>query len=199
MLGGTAATLDFYAGHSTAWLMNATLKLHISDDGGSSWTQLWEAVNDGGAWDWRPVSVDLSDYTTRDEVMLAWQYVGNDGDLVGIDAVLVSANLPTDGPHLPAVSDQLFLGQNFPNPFSAQTAITFWLPEPRSGEHATLRLYDIHGRLVHTLIDGPGAGGQQRVLWDGTGHGNRPMPPGTYFYRLVQGEGSQTRRLVLYR
>jgi hypothetical protein len=173
--------------------------LHVSDDGGSSWTQLWEAADDGGQWGWRPVTIDLSDYTTRDEIHLAWQYVGNDGDFVGVDAVIVRAQLPAEGPIQPPVPKGLYLGQNSPNPFSASTTICFWIPETPEQEHVTLRVYDIHGRLVRTLLDGPAAGGHTRVPWHGTNRLDERVPAGTYFYRLEMGGTSRTKRLVVYR
>ncbi len=92
-MGEVPLTLEFYAGVSGPWIANATLKCHISDDGGSTWTELWNAadvIDPAADWAWNFVSIDISDYADA-EFMLAWQYVGNDGDLAGIDGVSVNA------------------------------------------------------------------------------------------------------------
>jgi len=87
-------TLDFYAGVSGPWLSpGATLVVYISDDGGATWDELWDAIDyiDPAAdWAWNYVSLDISDYALAD-FQLAWQYVGNDGDLIGVDGVVVEA------------------------------------------------------------------------------------------------------------
>ncbi len=94
-LGETPLSLDFYAGVSGTWLGGATLKCHISDDGGTTWTELWNAfdeIDPSAPWAWNFVSIDISAYATGD-FQVAWQYVGNDGDLAGIDGVSIEAGL----------------------------------------------------------------------------------------------------------
>lgn len=94
-LGETPLTLEFYAGVSGPWLAGATLKCLISDDGGTTWTELWNAfdeIDPGAAWAWNFVSIDITAYAS-DEFQVAWQYVGNDGDLAGIDGVSIEAGL----------------------------------------------------------------------------------------------------------
>ncbi len=93
-MGNTPLTLDFYAGVSGPWLNpGATLICHISDDGGTTWTELWNAIDviDPAAdWAWNFVSLDISDWAGA-EFQVAWQYVGNDGDLIGLDGVSIEA------------------------------------------------------------------------------------------------------------
>lgn len=92
-LGEVPLKLEFYAGVSGAWLAGATLKCHISDDGGTTWTELWNAfdeIDPGADWAWNLVSLDISSYAAA-EFQVAWQYVGNDGDLAGIDGVSINA------------------------------------------------------------------------------------------------------------
>lgn len=89
--GETPLTLEFYAGVSGQWLGGATLKCHISDDGGTTWTELWNAfdeIDPAAGWAWNFVSIDISAFAAND-FQVAWQYVGNDGDLAGIDGVEV--------------------------------------------------------------------------------------------------------------
>ena len=91
--GETPVTLHWYAGVSGPWLSNATLKCLISTDNGSSWTELWNAydeIDTTSDWAWNEVNIDLSSYAST-PFKIAWQYVGNDGDLAGVDGVDITA------------------------------------------------------------------------------------------------------------
>ncbi len=91
--GEEPLTINFYAGVSGPWIEFATLKCHISTDGGNNWTELWNAaeeIDPAADWAWNYVSIDISGIAT-DPFIVAWQYVGNDGDLAGIDGVEIKA------------------------------------------------------------------------------------------------------------
>jgi hypothetical protein len=83
-----------------------------------------------------------------------------------------------------------------PNPFNPQTTIKYVLPEAGS---VRLRLYDVQGRLVRTLVDGSRAAGANEVRWDGRDNTGRSMASGTYFARLEQGSQHSVKSLVLVR
>lgn len=85
---------------------------------------------------------------------------------------------------------------NRPNPCAPETRIAFELP--RQAE-ARLRVLDLEGRVVRTLIDGPLAPGRHDVGWDGTDAAGRALPSGVYFYRLESGEVRLARRMTLLR
>ncbi|MFA5418690.1 MAG: choice-of-anchor J domain-containing protein, partial [Bacteroidales bacterium] len=85
--------INFYAGVSGPWLTNATLRCLISTNSGNSWVEIWNAINEidpSASWGWNLVSIDLSEYTHQD-FKIAWQYVGIDGDLAGIDGINIEA------------------------------------------------------------------------------------------------------------
>ena len=91
--GETPLKVEWYAGVSGPWLASATLKLQISTDGGTTWTELWNAfdeIDPAADWAWNFVSINLDDYAAA-PFQLAWQYVGNDGDLAGVDGVVVKS------------------------------------------------------------------------------------------------------------
>jgi len=81
------------------------------------------------------------------------------------------------------------LAQNFPNPFNPGTRIAFSLPNATA---VSLRVYDLQGREVATLVDGLLQAGDHRVNFDGTG-----LAGGFYFYRLQAGRLTQTGKMVL--
>jgi methionine-rich copper-binding protein CopC len=88
------------------------------------------------------------------------------------------------------------LHQNYPNPFNPTTTITFALP----GEdlrQTTLRIYNLLGQQVRTLLETPLAPGFHRVTWNGLDDGNHPVSSGIYFYVLRAGPFVGTRKMVL--
>jgi hypothetical protein len=83
------------------------------------------------------------------------------------------------------------LHQNYPNPFNPTTTIRFSIP--RSAE-VSLRIFNLLGEEVATLVSGNRDAGTHVVEWDATG-----QPSGVYFYRLSTNDFVQTRKLVLLR
>jgi uncharacterized lipoprotein YddW (UPF0748 family) len=81
------------------------------------------------------------------------------------------------------------LHQNFPNPFNPTTIIGFELAKEA---YVTLRVYDLLGRDVTTLWDGPALAGYRQVTFEGGG-----LPSGIYFYRLTADGISLTGRMQL--
>ncbi|NUO18222.1 T9SS type A sorting domain-containing protein [bacterium] len=79
--------------------------------------------------------------------------------------------------------------QNYPNPFNSATRINFMLEQSGRTE---LRIYDTLGREVATLMDEVRQAGPQTVKWEANG-----VASGLYFAQLVQGEQSQTLKMVL--
>ena len=87
------------------------------------------------------------------------------------------------------VKDQFKLYPNYPNPFNPSTQISFSLAEHGA---TTLRIYDLLGREVATLINGQLASGYHTVNFIGSG-----LSSGIYFVRLVQGSNTQTHTITL--
>lgn len=95
----------------------------------------------------------------------------------------------------------LELLQNYPNPFSQiplfaknpETVIRFNIPARLAVQ---IRIYNTLGELVRTLADETMASGQHTVRWNGRNDQGRPVAAGIYFYRLVAGDFSATRRLL---
>ncbi|MEZ4388283.1 MAG: S8 family serine peptidase [Candidatus Krumholzibacteriia bacterium] len=83
-----------------------------------------------------------------------------------------------------------------PNPFNPQTTVRFALP---ASQQASLRVYDVQGRLVRQLVDEVRPAGQNDARWDGRDHEGRAVASGTYFARLVAGGVVQVKSMVLVR
>jgi len=82
--------------------------------------------------------------------------------------------------------------RNYPNPFNPSTKIQFALER---NAQVSLRVFDVQGRAVRTLIDSYLASGPRLVSWDGRDDRGRPVSSGTYFLRL-EGGGTYLTRTV---
>ena len=88
------------------------------------------------------------------------------------------------------------LSRNAPNPFNPSTTISYSIAEG-TASHVSLKVYDLRGRLVTTLVDEVSEAGNYTVNWDGRNKIGRQVASGVYFYRLGAGDFIQTRKMVL--
>jgi hypothetical protein len=82
----------------------------------------------------------------------------------------------------------------FPNPFQSSTRIAFDVPG--EARPARLRVFDVQGRVVATLADGPVGPGRVEISWDGRDAGGAPVGAGLYFYQLAVGDERLTAKLL---
>ncbi len=104
------------------------------------------------------------------------------------------SNLPaTASPDAPG----LFALRNaYPNPFNPVTMIAFSLAADGPVE---LNIYDVRGRLVDALVDGPLPAGEHRMRWNGEDARGEPVASGVYLLRLRAGAKERSQRLILLR
>jgi hypothetical protein len=122
--------------------------------------------------------------------MGAWESL-LDTPLVGIES------LP-----IPTIPQEYSLSQNYPNPINPSTTIEFTLPK---SAFVTLKVYNLLGEEVATLVSENLSAGKYKYLWDASCTGG--MASGVYLYRLKAGDPSnnsgqgfvQTRKLILLR
>ena len=81
------------------------------------------------------------------------------------------------------------LEQNYPNPFNPSTTIRYQIPKDGL---VTLKVYDVLGREVKTLVNSYQSAGEHFVKFDGRG-----LASGVYFYSLTAGDFSQTKKMIL--
>ncbi|MBI5472970.1 MAG: T9SS type A sorting domain-containing protein [Ignavibacteriae bacterium] len=128
------------------------------------------------------------------------------GWAVGIAGKTVHYQPVVDGaPTTPArIPEHFMLHQNYPNPFNPTTTIRFTVPVnvgtgpagiALAGRHAlSLRVYDVLGREVATLVNEVKEPGTHAVTWDASGFAS-----GMYFCRLTSGQFVQTKKTILIR
>ncbi|HVP37406.1 MAG TPA: C25 family cysteine peptidase [Terriglobales bacterium] len=95
------------------------------------------------------------------------------------------------------------LGPNYPNPFNPTTTLPYRVGSSQfmvhSSIHTTLRIYNILGQLVRTLVDEENLPGIYRIIWDGKDQKGNSVSSGIYFYRLEAGDYQETRKMSLVR
>ncbi|MCX5754061.1 MAG: T9SS type A sorting domain-containing protein [Candidatus Krumholzibacteria bacterium] len=88
------------------------------------------------------------------------------------------------------------LAQNFPNPFNPSTTIKFDLKEKGL---VTLKVYNVAGQLVRTLVNEVRDAAAYSIPWDGTNDRGGAVASGIYFYKMETKSFNQTRKMVLLR
>jgi hypothetical protein len=118
------------------------------------------------------------------------------------------------------------LFQNYPNPFNPATSIQYTVGSPKDpsdsqiktadgglvlseveglwtavgfSTHVTLKIYNILGQKVRTLVDEPKGRGSYEVIWDGKDDLGRDVASGIYFYQLTAGDYKETKKMTLVR
>lgn len=86
------------------------------------------------------------------------------------------------------------LAQNYPNPFNPTTKINFSIPK---ATFVTLKVYDITGREMTTLVNQKMTPGNYSATWFAQGNGGTAIASGVYFYRLITSEFVSTKKMVL--
>lgn len=145
-----------------------------TSDGGVSWVKENSGVNNS-----------LYGVALKDSVELV---VGDEG--------IILRNIVVYEPDEPSDTNEtipLFynLSQNYPNPFNSSTTIEYSLPEQ---SHVIIKVYDLLGREITTLLNEAKPAGNYSVNFDGSG-----LTSGVYFYRLSTGEFNETKKLLLLR
>lgn len=152
-----------------------------------SFTPVWSAT--GGNVD----STGL--FTAGIEIgTFAVRAASQDGSIYGEAAVTITGASAVK--EIGSVPKDLRLFQNHPNPFNPETEIRFRIPETRV---VTLKIYNLFGQEIRTLIDRTITPGEHTIRWDGRNDFGQDVASGVYLYRLRAGDFSAVRKLILIR
>ena len=92
------------------------------------------------------------------------------------------------------IPTQFFISQNYPNPFNPSTTIKYGLP---SAANVTIKVYNMVGQEVKTLVSDYREAGTYRVIWNGDNNSGSKVSSGIYIFRVVSGSNSQTMKMIL--
>ncbi|MDH3268918.1 MAG: T9SS type A sorting domain-containing protein, partial [Ignavibacteria bacterium] len=130
-------------------------------------------------------TTETQNYLFRDKNLLSGNYTYRlkqmdfDGSFSYSDEVEIDIDQP----------DVFYLGQNYPNPFNPSTVIKYSVP---ADGNVSLKVYDILGNEVSTLVDEFKQAGTFDVSFDGAN-----LSSGVYYYRLTAGEMTTTKKLMI--
>jgi hypothetical protein len=86
------------------------------------------------------------------------------------------------------------LAQNYPNPFNPSTTIKYSI---KDNAYVSLKIYNVAGQLVRTLVNSDMKAGAYTETWKGLNNSGNPVSSGVYFYKLVTKDFSMTKKMVL--
>ncbi len=150
----------------------------------------------------RGCTIGIQDSTSTVGLQYAYgvQYSSGAANVVDGRAILFS----TDGPQLadtstsvkpePIIPTDTYLYPNFPNPFNPSTEIRFDLPQ---ATHTELKVYNIRGQVVTTLVDEVVPAGVHQVSWNGKDSFGQAVASGVYVYSLRSAKFQDARKMLL--
>ena len=110
------------------------------------------------------------------------------------DELLALLNGNLNSGRQPLIPKEFFLAQNYPNPFNSTTKIEFGLSKDAM---VKLRIYDIQGREVATIVNKEMRAGFYAIPWQGLNKGGAQLASGVYLYRIQTPEFVKTRKMTL--
>jgi len=192
----------WYTNDTGGIVVTDTWVVDVTPDGGRSWVNLESLTSSHRSW--HRIEEKISDYVPLTS-QVQFRFVASDDEFPSIveaaidDFSIVTYVDSTTGsvepPDIPPGVVDLY--QNFPNPFNPETRIVVRIGEP--GKRVTLKVYDVSGKVVATLLRDEFLSGERTVLWDSRDVDGRAVATGVYFYRLETGGRSLARKLVVLR
>ena len=117
-----------------------------------------------------------------------------DARTVANEKVDLAGSVVFDAPGVAPVVSRSVLRANVPNPFNPLTNVRFALAERGP---VTVRVFDLKGRLVRTLVDEVRDAGEHQIQWNGTDDSGRSVASGSYLLRMEASDATESHRMVL--
>ncbi len=163
------------------------------------WLSAYTLGTPGNTSMFRHHEINLLQHFSAEEQIFVRFRMYTDGSVTGwgwaIDNLEIQERLTSvgTGTELPK---QYALSQNFPNPFNPETEINYELPE---NSKIILKIYNIRGQEVRTLVNEFQKAGIYSLRWDGKSSEGLPVSSGVYLYRLESEKFTLTHKMVLMR
>ncbi len=145
--------------------------------------------------EWIKETISLRDYENQDSVIIQFRlqtdgWIIRDGWYIDDISVIGIPVVNYNKTHKSA----FILNSNYPNPFNPSTTIGY---ELNNFSRVTLKIYNVLGQEVRTLVNKPQSKGIPSVIWDGKNERGERAGSGVYFYRLQTGDFVKTKKMML--
>jgi len=172
-------------------------RVELSNDGGVTWTPAEStAVSTAG---WERVTFFVEDVLAPSADMRLRWIASDEGDGSLVEAAVDDVRVLDFTQVLaagPAALPPLALSAPAPNPFGSLTRFQFAMP---ATGRASVRVFDVHGRMIRTLADGDFAAGRHALEWNGLDAAGHPASAGVFFVRLETAFGGAVTRVARVR
>ena len=164
------------------------VSIKVSIDSGSTWLSITDSTLSSGLYAWL---VNIPNTSSQCLVKITDL---TDSTIYDTSDSLFTIERITEINNQKAIISNFHLYQNHPNPFNPITKIKFNIPNQSQiyNRLVTLKVYNILGREVATLVNEEKPAGEDEVEFDGS-----DLPSGIYFYQLKAGDFIQTKKMVL--
>jgi len=209
----------YYEFEVTSGILYDGGNVKISTDGGTTFnlitplegydgtiSALGEPGFGGSTDDWELVEFDISSYSGED-AFIRWLFKSDNSDTeLGwyIDDVAVTIHTSVDD-YRNGISNKIVLHQNYPNPFSTSTTISFSIHH-KDTKNTKIKIYNIKGQIVRNLECGESLTAKTpmyrdySISWDGKDEKGKKLPNGIYLYKLSSGNyQSEIKKMILLR
>jgi len=143
------------------------------------------------------INIDMQPYLMQATNTMTLAFEGRSGT----NAEVLISDFPGEVDHtleLQSLPETFALAHNYPNPFNPSTKIEFDIPEKEvGGAVVQLRIYNLLGELVRTLVNEHKLPGRYTVEWDGKDNSGVFVGSGMYIYILSADDFSATRKMLL--
>ena len=152
---------------------------------------------DATSFDWTQYTLDIQvpdDANTKALEVRLHIYARFTGTIYFDDLQVEKIGSATDVSNDKIIPAKFTVFQNYPNPFNPSTTISYSIP---TNSLVSLRIYDILGREVKTLVNSEQRAGVYNMVWNGENNFGNKVASGIYIYRVIAGNNIQTKKMIL--
>ncbi|MBU2493799.1 MAG: T9SS type A sorting domain-containing protein, partial [Bacteroidetes bacterium] len=182
------------------WSVAITPIFHNTIGNNAGWGEFWASdiplvFPKSTSFDWTQFYVDVTVPEGSKSLSVRLHPLGRFSGTVYMDGLEIKkVNEVTDINEQSALPSEYSLQQNYPNPFNPTTVINYSLPV---SSNVTLKIYDMLGREVRSLVNTQQNAGTYNIYWAGTNNYGTHVSSGTYIYVIRAGDFYQAKKMVL--
>jgi hypothetical protein len=163
--------------------------LLFSNDGGSTWQSIFANLPESQLsynWTVPNIETDSGQVKVVQDNATGMDYSDDSGNFI----INISTGIKNAKNHI----DKFVLYSAYPNPFNPSTTIRYALS---NSSRITLKVYNILGEKIRTIVDEFQSPGEKSVMWDGTNNQGKSVGSGVYLYQLQSGNEIKTKKMTL--